>query len=121
MVENKETWDSPSKIHKADLVTLSFFVSEIYHLGNAKNYLATMLAKLKSGAIVVMNDNRTDEVHQLMDSLANEVGLKRLSAGEGKNEICDSGEDMALIKKYTDKFGSSKLTGQCAWRIYVKP
>lgn len=120
-VEDPDTWESPSKIHKSDIVTLSFFVSEIYHLSKAKKYLTRMLSKLKPGAIVIMNDNRTTEVYELMDSIAQKAGLETIDSGEGKNKIYDSGEDMALIKKYTTKFGNSKLTGQCAWRIYKKP
>jgi hypothetical protein len=30
-VANEKSWQSPSHIAKADLITLSFFVSEIYH------------------------------------------------------------------------------------------
>jgi hypothetical protein len=119
-VQDPGTWDSPCKIHKSDIVTLSYFVSEIFHLKDAQKYLVTMLSKLKSGAIVIMNDNRTEKVYELMDSIAESAGLKQKYASEGLNKIYDSGEDMQLIKKYTDKFGSSKLTGQCASRIYLK-
>jgi hypothetical protein len=119
-VEDLDTWKSPSNIQKADIVTLSFFVSEIYHLDRAEEYLTTMLMRLRSGAIVIMNDNRTQEVYALMDEIAENAGLERLASGEGVNKIYDPGEDMAVIKKYTQKFGNSKLTGQCAWRIYKK-
>jgi hypothetical protein len=120
-VEKPETWKSPSNIHKADIVTLSFFASEIHHLDRAEEYLTTMLGKLKPETIVIMNDNRTREVYARMDKIAKTVGLKTIASGEGVNKIYDPGEDMAVIQKYTQKFGSSKLTGQCAWRIYKMP
>jgi hypothetical protein len=120
-VGKPKSWKSPSKIHKADIVTLSFFVSEIYHLDQAEEYLTMMLGKLKAGAIVVMNDNKTPEVYTLMDKIAKAAGLKTIKSGKGENKIYDSGEDMDVIKDYTAKFGNSKLTGQCAWRIYKKP
>lgn len=119
-VGDKDTWSSASNINKADLITLSFFVSEIFHLEESEEYLTMMLKKAKPAAIVLMNDNRTSDVYNLMDKIAKKTGFKTLTTDEGPKKIYDWGEDMSLIQKYCDKFGSSKLTGKLSWRIYQK-
>jgi hypothetical protein len=119
-VGDESTWESPSKIHKADVISLSFFVSEIFHLDEAEEYLITMLSKAKAGALLLMTDNRTADVYNLMDEIAEDADFKKLKGDEGVKKIYDPGEDMALIKKYRDKFGASKLTGNLSWRIYQR-
>ncbi|WP_046658348.1 hypothetical protein [Lysobacter capsici] len=121
-VADKATWDSPSKIAKADIITLSFFASEIFHLKNARKYLKAMLGQAKSGALVLVNDNRTPEVYGMLDEIAGELGFKTLLAEVGERKIYDPGESMAVVKKYAEKFGAkSRLTGSMCWRVYQKP
>lgn len=121
-VADKKTWKSPTNIGKADLVTLSFFASEIFHLDNARKYLKHMMAQVKSGAIVLVNDNRTSEVYDMLDALAGDLGFKTLVADAGVRKIYDAGESSAVVKQYADKLGAqSRLTGKLFWRIYKKP
>jgi hypothetical protein len=120
-VGNKATWSSPSQISKADIIVLSFFVSEIYHLPTAKEYVTKMLTSAKSGALLLINDNRTKLVYELVEAIATKAGFSLLASDEGKEKIWDSGEDKDMLKKYTAKFGTStKLTGQIAWRTFQK-
>lgn len=67
-----------------------------------------------------MNDNRTYQVYNLIDEIADNAGFLTLQSDLGHQKIYDSSEDMALIKKYCNKFGSSKLTGNLARRVYRK-
>ncbi len=120
-VGNEATWTSPSQIAKADIIALSFFVSEIFHLSTAKKYLVKKLSAAKSGAILLVQDNRTPKVYGLIDEVAAASGYKLLNSGEEQAKIWDSGEDKAKLKVYTDKFGTaSKLQGQICWRIFRK-
>jgi len=120
-VSDESTWSSPSKISKADIITLSFFVSEIYHLDEAASYLTNMLGSAKDGAIVLVNDNRTEDVYNLMDKVAATCGYKILQSDMGIRKIYDSGESTAALKKYSDTVGGTpRLTGDMFLRIYQK-
>jgi hypothetical protein len=120
-VGDHESWESPSKIEKADLITVSFFASEVFHLDTAKDYLATMLGRAKSGALVLVIDNRTSEVYRMMDSIASDAGYETLLADEGTAKIYDSGERLDIVKDFADKFGKkSRLTGNVFRRVYRK-
>ena len=120
-VADKKTWSSPSHIGKADIITISFFISEIFHLKNTSDYLTKLFSSAKSSAIVVMNDFRDIDIYGLCDKVAAENSLKIIEKGDGQKKIYDSGEDMQKLQKYTKKFGrGSKLTGYNAWRIYQK-
>ncbi|MCX4239487.1 hypothetical protein [Paraliomyxa miuraensis] len=117
------TWDAPSNIAKADLVTLSFFVSEIYHLGTAaEDYLRTMLKRLKPGAIVLFSDNNAPKFYTMFDRIAAEAGLEVLESDQGNRKIYDWGEQKDAIGVYAKKFEhQARLSGSLSWRVLRKP
>ncbi len=120
-VGDTDSWGYPTKIGKADIVTLSFFVSEIYHLDTAAVYLSQMLSQLKPGALVLVNDNKTPDVWNLIDHIAENLGLETIHSWAGQNKIWDSGEELKTLQEYTNKFGSSpKLTGMMFSRVYLR-
>ncbi|MDB5987489.1 MAG: hypothetical protein JWR16_2542 [Nevskia sp.] len=120
-VSDEDTWSSPCKIGKADIITLNFFVSEVFHLGTAKKYLNKMLADTKSGALLFVNDNRTSDVWELIDKIAAECEFKTLRSEMGERKIYDWGESLDTLKIYAAKFGeTSRLTGKMFWRVYQK-
>lgn len=121
-VEDEATWLSRSGIAKSELITLNFFLSEIFHLGEvAKAYLTKMFGSAKTGALVLVNDNRTPELQQFIDAIAKSTGFATLNADEGVRKIWDSSESRDSLKDYSTKFGkSSKLTGKMFLRIYQK-
>jgi hypothetical protein len=117
------TWTAPSNVGKADLITLNFFVSEIYHLGDvAADYLKLMLGKAKPGTIVLMNDNNDSRFYNWFDSITAALGFTTLLSEEGERKIYDYGEQKSELADYEAKFGwvSPKLTGQLCWRILKK-
>lgn len=122
-VENPDTWDDPSSIDKADLVTLSFFVSEIYSLGDrAKDYLRGMLTRLKPGAIVLFSDDHKYEFYNLLDEVAVEEGFEVMESGQGPRRIYDWGEQKTIVGEYAERFGQQpRLQGDLSWRILRKP
>lgn len=117
------TWTAPSAVDKADLVTLSFFVSEIYHIRQfAGPYLDKVLRSLKPGALVLMNDNNAPTFYQWFDMIANRAGLETLLADKGQRKIYDRGEQRRDLGDYETKFGrSAKLQGDLCWRVLRKP
>jgi hypothetical protein len=123
-VGDEQSWHAISQIEKADVITLSFFISEIFHIDagkKAKKYLNTMLGRAKEGAVVLVNDNFTKGVYKLIDEVASECGFETLVGSEGKRKIYDSGEDLATLRDYSTRFSkSSRLTGDRCWRIYKK-
>lgn len=122
-VADPGTWVAPSNIGKADLVTLSFFVSEIYSLGDAaKNYLRGMLSRLKPGTIVLFSDNHKYEFYNLLDQVAAAESLDVLKSGQGARRIYDWGEQKTIVGEYAEKFGQQpRLQGDLSWRILRKP
>jgi hypothetical protein len=121
-VANKATWSSHSRISKADIIVLNFFVSEIFHLPFAEEYLTRMLSAAKGGAVLLVNDNRTQAVYELVEKIAKVCGFKMLVKGQGVEKMWDAGEDKAKLKVYMDKFGRQiKLTHNLFWRAFEKP
>lgn len=119
-VAKPKSWSSPTKIAKADIISLSFFISEVYHL-DPRPYFAEMLGRAKSGALVLVIDNRTCEVWELIDQLAKEQGFETLYAWDGTEKIYDSNERSEVLAHYAEKFSArSKLTGRIFKRIYRK-
>ncbi|RME26391.1 MAG: hypothetical protein D6798_06815 [Deltaproteobacteria bacterium] len=116
------TWSAPCNIAKADLFTINFFASEIYHCGdNATDYIAHAFAKAKSGALVLMNDNNDSRFYDWFDAIAAAANMETLLSDQGQRKIYDGGEQSSAVGKYAEKFGmSSRLTGQLAWRVLQK-
>ena len=120
-VGEKATWNAPSNIAKADIITISFFISEVFHLKSTKKYLATMLGAAKPGAFLFVNDNRTQEVYDLIDEVAKDCGFKTLLADAGDRRIRDWTEKADALAKYQKKFGANtRLTANMFRRIYRK-
>ncbi len=117
------TWIAPSAIEKADLVTLSFFVSEVFHLGNsARDYLIKVLSSLKPGAVVLVNDNNAYTFYNWFDQITASAGLQTILSSSGTRKIYDGGEQTADLGDYATRFKrSARLTGELCWRVLRKP
>lgn len=112
------TWSAPTSIEKADLVTLNFFVSEIYHLGDvAARYLTTILGRMKAGALLALNDNNADIFMQWFDQISASLGLEQLLAGAGERKIYDAGEQRSDLGRFARFIHQPKLQGDVAWRV----
>ncbi len=121
-VLSQETWRAPSNFEKADIFTLNFFASEIFHHGNlASKYLSNAFGKAKLGALILFNDNCDKKFYDWIDELARIQGFIQLLADRGERKIRDSTEQSSALGNYADKFGTqSKLTGKLAWRVFRK-
>lgn len=121
-VAQGSTWADPCSFAKADLFTINFFASEIYHLGErATNYLDCALQQAKPGSIVLLNDNNIQACYQWMDIIAHKSGFEKLLEGDGERKIWDTRERTSVLGAYATKFDfRPKLTGRLAWRVFQK-
>jgi hypothetical protein len=123
VVGDPNIWSQPHKLNKADLLTLSFFVSEIVHLGQpAWAYVEAVLAMAKPGAILLFNENNNWSFYGPFDDLWRKTGWEVLVSGEGSRKVYDSGEKLDDLGTFKAKFNNraSKLTGNMAWRVLRK-
>jgi hypothetical protein len=116
----RSTWSAPTNFAKADIFTISFFASEIFHLGTAATeYLEFAIGQAKPGALVLVNDNNDSRFFEWLDKIMAFLGFETIFADEGQRKIFDRGEKLSALKLYQDKFKiSSKLTGQLFRRVY---
>ncbi len=121
-VADKKTWDSPCSFEKADLFTINFFASEVTSLRQpAKDYFKFAFDRAKTNAFVLLNDNNDTRFYQWVDAVAKAAGFDQLLAEDGQRKIYDVEERRSAVGKCAEKFkGSSKLTGQLAWRVLRK-
>lgn len=121
-VSDKDTWSSPSNVSKSDIVTISFFVSEIYYLGDlARNYLLGIFRKAKPGALFLVNDNNSRVFFEWLDDIAREASLETLLSGSGDRRIYDREESLAVVGEYKGKFNRTpRMTGSVFWRVFRK-
>jgi hypothetical protein len=121
-VATKSTWKSPTNIEKADVVILNFFVSEIFHLKNAKDYLTHLLSKVKDGAILLVNDNRTAEIYRLVDGIAKSLGFELEVGAFEDRRVYDRAEQKAALQKYMDKFDNMqpRFKANSFYRVFRK-
>lgn len=123
-VSQRATWAAPQNFAKADLFTLSFFVSEITpHNPRASQYLAWALQHAKPGAIVLMNDNNDSRFYEWFDQLTETLGFETLLSGSGERKIYDISEQKSALAAYSARFSDRqpKLTGNLSWRALRKP
>lgn len=121
-VGEPDVWTQTQKFARADLFSLSFFVSEIAHLGTpAWLYLEKILRMAKPGAFLLFNDNNTSSFYEPFDQIAARTGWRALIAEEGDRRIYDPTERTDDLQRYKAKFSrTSRLTGNMAWRVLHK-
>ncbi|WP_434300620.1 hypothetical protein [Corallococcus exiguus] len=122
-VDDKKSWLTPTGISKSDIITISFFASEIFHLGEkATKYLEHVFDKAKSGAIILVNDNNSPRFHKWIDKIAKDSKLDTLLAEAGTRKIYDRDESTLLVGQYKEKFKRNpRLQGNLFWRVFKKP
>ncbi len=116
------TRSHPCKFSRADVFTLSFFVSELTaHQERAEDYLRWALKQAKPGAVVLFNDNNDSRFYGWFDELTAALDFETLLAGTGERKIRDRLESKDIVGHFTEKFGATpKLSGFLAWRVLRK-
>lgn len=119
MTEPK-TWQLYAKYLNAELFTLIYFMSEVYRFKNdAVAYFGHLLAKARSGALMLYIDNNNESFSSWFDGLASAHGWEKVEQG------CDTigmpaGEEKTSLGRYFQKFQFPKLDSNIAFRVIRK-
>jgi hypothetical protein len=117
-----ETWKYSKKFLQADLFTLIYFVSEVYAFKDeAEVYFNHVFANAKPGSHFLFMDNNSSIFFDWFDGMAASAGLEVVKSEESMM-MMPSDEQMNVLKKYIDKFGSAaRLKANVAYRVMLKP
>lgn len=121
-IGDPQVWTHPTKFAKADLFTVSFFASEVAHLGQpAWDYFGQVMGMARPGAILLFNDNNDSRFYEPFDAVAAAANWTQLIANGGIRKVYDRGERTDELGRFNAKFGwCPKLTGDVAWRVLRK-
>jgi hypothetical protein len=120
-VTDSATWSSYQKFLRADLFTLSYFLSEVFKIRNtAEPFFEYCMSHMKSGSMMLFVDNNDSRFRDWFDEMTTKHGLVRIQSCE--RELCFSNdEEKRDLGIYFDKFGWPKRKSSAAWRIMRKP
>lgn len=116
-VTDASTWGSYSKYLKADVFTLSFFLSEVWKIKeDATPYFNYCLAKARKGAMFLFIDNNASEFYGWYDTLAASHGIQQVQGNSCKMAFSNE-EEKADLGRYYGKFGWPKRESRVAFRV----
>jgi hypothetical protein len=120
-VTNERTWATTSKYLRADLITMVYFMSEVYSLRKlASPFFSNLFQKVSPGTLFLYVDNNSPEFYDWFDALAAENGVETLSSDEGRMGIADLDEEKKDLGEYYERFGPPKLKPNIAHRVCRK-
>ncbi len=120
-VTDPNTWASYQKFLRADLFTLSYFLSEVWKIkAAAEPFFERCMSQMKSGSMMLFVDNNDPRFRDWFDGMAKKHGLVVILSAEGEISFSNNEEKTDLGEHYT-KFGWPKRTSDAAWRIVRKP
>lgn len=119
-VTDPKTWASYQKFLRADLFTLSYFLSEVWKIKeDAEPFFEHCLSQMKSGSMILFVDNNDSRFRDWFDGMAKKHSLVAVKSAEG--ELCFSNdEEKNDLGVYFGKFGWPKRKSDAAWRIMKK-
>lgn len=114
------TWLSYQKYLKADLFTMSYFLSEVWKIKEqAEPFFQHCLSQMKTGSMVLFVDNNDSRFYDWFDQMAQSHNLVSISSGNGS--LCFSNdEEKNDLGGYLAKFGWPLRKSDAAWRIMKK-
>jgi len=118
-VTDRTTWTAYSKFLRADLFTLSYFLSEVWTFkAQAEPFFDHCFRRAKPGAYFLFVDNNDagGEFVQWYDSLAAAHGVERI-AGRACHMAFSIEEEKRDLEPYYSKFGWPKRGSNVAIRI----
>jgi hypothetical protein len=119
-VTDETTWSSYQKFLRADLFTLSYFLSEVWKIKDAAEpFFEHCLSQMKFGSMILFVDNNDSRFRDWFDAMAKKHNLVAIKSAEG--ELCFSNdEEKNDLGVYFGKFGWPKRKSDAAWRIMRK-
>lgn len=119
-VTDATTWSSYQKFLRADLFTLSYFLSEVWKIKDAAEpFFDHCLSKMEPGSMILFIDNNDSRFRDWFDAMAKKHKLVAIESAEG--DLCFSNdEEKNDLGVYFGKFGWPKRKSDAAWRIMKK-
>ena len=119
-VADAETWAGYKKFLRADIFTLSFFLSELWRIkGQAEPFFDHCMSHMKPGAVILFVDNNNPRFYGWFDELYKKHGFTKIESSSGT--LCFSNnEEKTDLGVYYQKFGWPKRESDAAWRIVKK-
>lgn len=123
-VTKPESYQYQQNFLKADLFTMSYFVSEVHSLdidGVVSDFWKNLFQQAKSGAYFLYVDNGHNTFNEYFDSLCHDRGLESLLAENDMSWTPRFSEQASELETYTTKFGRQpKLKGYLSYRVMRK-
>ena len=123
-VTNKESWKLQQKFLKADIFTMSYFVSEVKALDEnnlVTDFWKSIFSSAKPGALFLYTDNGHSDFNQYFDSIWKDQSMECLLTEDNKKITPRFSEQAAELGIYKNKFNQSpKLASYLSWRVLRK-
>lgn len=119
-VTKEEEWASYRNYLNADLLTLSYFVSELWSIRkHAEPFFINFLSRMKPGGMLLFVDNNSAPFLQWFDEMIASNGFSVIESRGGELSF-DHDEEKQDLGIYFTKFGWPKRASNAAWRILRK-
>jgi hypothetical protein len=119
-VTDSTTWASYEKFLRADLFTLSYFLSEVWKIKTqAEPFFNHCLSRMKPGALVLFIDNNAPLFFNWFDFLAKQNKLEVIAA-KNTTLAFSNDEEKTDLGVYFKKFDWPKRKSDVAIRIMRK-
>lgn len=123
-VTNPESYQYQQNFLKADLFTMSYFISEVHSLDVGEvvsNFWKNLFQQAKTGAYFLYIDNGHSTFNEYFDNLCCDQGLESLLSENDVSRIPRYSEQASELETYTTKFGwQPKLKGYLSYRVMRK-
>lgn len=124
-VTEPDSWRLQKNFLKADLFTMSYFVSEVFSLdkdGVVADFWSTLFTNAKPGALFIYIDNGHVDFTGYFDRLWKKAGLESLISVDGTRMVLRRSEQTSELAQHKTKFGhTSKAQSWIDYRVLRKP
>lgn len=123
-VTDEKQWRSYQRLHEQDLLSMSFFLSEVYtQKDQATPFLEYCLESMKPGAIVVYLDNYISQVDEWFGEICKNSGLNIVMSKKCLEVRYGNDEQVSDLGSYKSRFDDHypKIKGKVSIIIAQKP
>ncbi len=120
-VTDQSTFRAYQKFLRADLFTLSYFLSEVWKIKKeADPFFNRCMSQMKKNSMILFVDNNSPEFVDWFDELASRNNLRAVQTKSCLLAFSND-EEKKDLGIYFNKFGWPKRESDAAYRIMVKP
>jgi hypothetical protein len=119
-VTDERSWKKHSKYLDTHLVTMIYFMSEIYGHSGAHKF-EHLFRSAKPDTVFLFLDNNLPDVYGWFDALVGAAGIRTLRGIDSRRMVTTADEEKTDLEPYRTKFGMEpRLEGWTAYRVGVK-